>query len=264
MTLPRTLRWYESVAPVTATVDCEGAAHRVTWRRGKVVLEDHDLTAERTMLVFGGELCTCMRVLEMWKEQFGMPPELFSTMQTWLGPNANLAPREFELPRQLGMVLSWERAWRHTAWLHRKQPRLLEAVLKDRALAPFREHLGAYKKACGARMISQAAVTVVTGDTSPRVEGRVEGIGMRATAFLPGSWVVNVWGRGLALVDGAFVLDVTDASADAASLAVRAVRWEVREGGRCAPVIADARIARDDTEAWRLTWDDGKPTPSST
>lgn len=214
------------------------------------------------MLVFGGELCTCMRVLEMWKEQFGMPPELFATMQSWLGPNAHLAPREFELPRQLGMVLSWERAWRHTAWLHRKQPRLLEAVLKERALGPLREHLAVYKKLCGARMISQATVTVVPGDTSPRVEGAVEGIGMRANAKLPGSWVVNVWGRGLAMVAGAFVLEVTGHSGDVVS--VRAVRWEAREGRSWAPAAAGARIVRDDMGAWCLSWDDGASTPTST
>lgn len=263
MTLPRATRWYETVGPVTATVDCEGAAHRVTWRRGKVVLENHDLTAERTMLVFGGELCTCMRVLEMWKEQFGMPPELFTTMQTWLGPNAHLAPREFELPRQLGMVLSWERAWRHTAWLHRKQPRLLEAVLKDRALGPLRQHLGAYKKVCGARMVSQASVRVVPGDVPARMEGRVEGIGMRAEAWLPGSWVVNVWGRGLAVVDGAFVLEVTHPSDHDGSVAVRAVRWEQRMARSWAPVAADARITRDDIGAWRLSWEDGRANLTS-
>lgn len=233
----------------------------MSWRRGKLVLLDHDLTAERTMLVFGGELCTCMRVLEMWKEQFAMPPELFTTMSSWLGPNAHLAPAEFKLPRDLGMVLSWERAWRATAWLHRKQPRLLEAALRDRAVAPLREHLAANKAACGVRMVSQATVNVVTGDTTPFLEGKVEGIGIRATAHIRGSWVVEVWGRGMAVVDGAFVLEAAylGPAGQAAAFRVRAVRWEKRGERSWSPVAADAVVTRDDSGHWRLRWEDGNP-----
>lgn len=214
------------------------------------------------MLVFGGDMCGCMRVLEMWKEQFAMPPELFTTMQTWLGPNAHLAPKEFKVPRELGMILSWERAWRQTAWLHRKQPRLLEIGLKERALGPLREHLTANKARCGARMVSQVAVGVVSGDTTPIIEGRVEGIGIRATARLHGTWVVHVWGRGVAVVDGAFVLEVVEIAAGGSDLGVKAVRWEQRGERAWVAVSTPARVTRDDTDCWRLSWDDGGPDPT--
>ena len=95
------------IPDATAVVDCEGARHRVTWRRGKVVLDAHDLTAERGMLAFGGQLCPCMRVLEMWIEQFRMPADLFLKMPEWLGDNAFLVPIELALPREMAMVLKW-------------------------------------------------------------------------------------------------------------------------------------------------------------
>ena len=110
--MPRKPRWYDALPAVTATVDCGGEKHRVTWRRGKVVLEAHDLSAERGMVAFGGELCACMRVLEVWVEQFRMPPHLFAQMHTWLGEQAFLLPDEFAQPRRMAMVLNWERAWR--------------------------------------------------------------------------------------------------------------------------------------------------------
>ena len=255
MTLTRPDRWYHAVDPVTAAVDCDGEPHRVTWRRGKLVLEDHDLTAERTMLVFGGQLCVCMRVLEMWRNQFGMAPDAFLQMDRWLGPNAYLAPKEFALVRELGMVLSWERAWRRTSHLPRKQARLLEDELKARALRPLREHLNAAKAAVGARMVSGVEVRLIPSGEPPRVEGRVEGISLRAQAWLRGRWPVDVWGRGLAVVDGAFVVEVTDARSPG-ELEVRAVRWERQDDGAAGPTTAPA-VAHRQAGSWHLVWGAG-------
>ena len=132
--MSRTLRWSDAIPESTAVIDCGGEQHRVTWRRGKVVLEAHDLGAERTMLIFGGELCQCMRVLEMWVEQFRMPDDLYAQMPNWLGENAYLVPPELDLPRRLAMARRWERAWKFESWLHTKQSDLLAAELKDKAL----------------------------------------------------------------------------------------------------------------------------------
>jgi hypothetical protein len=255
VTLTRQDRWYHALEPVTATVDCEGQPHRVSWRRGKLVLEDHDLTAERTMLVFGGQLCVCMRVLEMWRHQFGMAPDAFLQMDRWLGDNAYLAPKEFGLVRELGMVVSWERAWRRTSHLHHKQARLLEDELKARALRPLREHLNASKATVGARMVSTVGVRVIPSWEAARLDGRVEGISLRAQAWLRGRWPVDVWGRGVAVVDGAFVLEVTEVRSPD-ELEVRAVRWERQLDGTRGPIAARARARRRDG-SWQLAWEAG-------
>lgn len=235
-------------------VDCGGEPHRVSWRRGKLVLEAHDLTAERTMLVFGGELCTCMRVLEMWVEQFRMPPDLFVRLRSWLGPNAHLAPAEFALPRELGMILSWERAWRRTSWLNEKQHHMLDEELRQHALAPLRAHLSAWKGRTGARVISACRVKVLASADPPDVAGTIDRVSLKAEAHLRGRWVVDVWARGIAVVDDAFVLEVLDASTPD-ELVVRANRWEQRPGQGYVPVAAPARLTRS-PEGWRLTWED--------
>lgn len=252
MSLTRRGRWYHAVDPVSATVDCNGEEHRVVWQRGKLSLADHDLGAERTMLVFGGEPCTCLRVLEMWRQQFGMPPEAFTQMDTWLGDNAYLAPAPLAPVRELAMVLGWERAWRKSAFLHRKQARLLDEELRHRALRPLREHLTAARSGIGARMVSGVEVAVVPSDQWPTLEGKVEGIGIRARARLRGRWVVDVWSRGLAVVDGAFVLDVVEARR-ADDLDVLAVRWRGR-GPSAAPYATVVRVTREEGAAWVATW----------
>ena len=257
MTLPARPRWYDHLPEVAATVDCEGSQHRVGWRRGKLVLEAHDLAAERTMEVLGGEPCVCMRVLRLWREQFGMPPELFSRLEAWLGPEAYLAPPEFAVVRRLAMVQGWERQWRRTLHQSRKHEQLLAAELKTRATPPFRQHLTAWKERAGARVVGAAVVKLVRTDHAPAIEGRLDAVSVRATASLPPQWMTDVLVKGVAVVGDAFVLAVTGAPSRR-ELRVRAVRWEPGAGGVRSPVDAPATLSYRGT-SWQLAWDDAAP-----
>ena len=49
-------RWCDDLGPAWAIVDCGGERHAIAWRRGKLVLEDHDLLAERSLLALGAGL----------------------------------------------------------------------------------------------------------------------------------------------------------------------------------------------------------------
>ena len=256
--MPRPSRWYDSVPEATALVTCGGEQHRVTWRRGKIVLLDHDLSAERGMLAFGGELCECMKVLGMWVEQFRMAPDQLLTLRTWLGPHADLAPAAFDLPRRLATIVSWERSWRFASHLNDKEARLLGAELKDKALAPLREHLNAWKPKTGARVISGCQVALVPASEAATVEGTMDRVAMRAVAQLHARWVVDVWPRGIANVDDNFVVEVVKA-VSVNELRVLAVRWEPSGTGTWATVADEASVWRDaggdgDGE-WRLTWE---------
>ena len=260
MTLPARPRWYDALPEVATIVDCEGDRHRVSWRRGKLHLEAHDLAAERTMVVLGGEPCVCMRVLKLWQEQFGMPPEFFAQMQTWLGANAFLAPAEFALVRELGMVLGWEREWRRTFYMNRKHEHLLQGRLKEKATPSLRRHLTHWKERSGARVVGAATVQVVRSDQPSALTGRIDRVAVRASASLVPRWITDVWVKGIAVVDGAFVLEVVDA-VSREELAVRAVRWEPGDAGVLVPVDAPARLSYRG-QAWRLAWDDDVPPAS--
>ena len=252
--MPRTPRWYDALPEATAAVKCGGEEHHVAWQRGKLVLADHDLTAERTMLAFGGELCECMRVLSMWVEQFRMPPDQFLQLRKWLGPNADLAPSEFELQRRLAMILGWERSWRATAHLNRQQERLLGEELKGKALPPLREYLNASKPKVGARVISGCQVVVTPASKPATVDGTMDGVALRAVARLHGRWLIDIWPRGLATVDDAFVVGLKKAIGFD-EVRVVAVRWEQAGPRQWNTVEHLARVRRNGDGAWHLTWE---------
>ena len=258
--MPRKPRWYDPFPEATAQIDCGGESHRVSWRRGKLVLEDHDLTAERAMLAFGGELCPCMRVLEMWVNQFRMAPDQFLQLRNWLGPNAFLAPEEFALVRRLAMILSWERSWRQTFFFRVKQAQLLADELKATALPHLRQHANAWKPKTGARVVSGCQVELIPTNQRATLDGTTDRVALKVTAQLPPTWVVDVWARGVPTVDGAFVLSLTDASS-VDDLGVVAGRWEPTGSGTWATVTAPARVRRlpggDGADGgWRLEWED--------
>jgi hypothetical protein len=236
---------------MSATIPCEDGEHRVSWRRGKFVLHAHDLTAERARLVLGGEPSACLRALRMWRDQFGMPPEIFGQMPSWLGDDAFLAPREMELPRRLGMTLSWIRSWKRWAYLD-KHGRLLDEEAKERALGPFRQHLNEERQRFGSRVISGASVQVVPDHQPASVTGQMNKVSVRAAVTLHPNWLVDVWPRGLAVVDGAFVLEVLEQSWTAPR--VRAVRWDDRPGGTRAPVVSAASVSQGPEGSWHLAW----------
>ena len=250
--MPRLPRWYDPLPEATATVDCGGEKHRISWRRGKIVLEDHDLTAEKAMMAFGGEMCPCMRVLEVWVEQFRMPPDLFGQMHNWLGEHAFLLPTEMAVPRRMAFVHTWERTWRFESYLPTKQADLLAGELKEKALPALREHLNAWKAKAGVRIIAGCQVALLPSNQPPTVEGAADRVTMRATAMLHGTWVADVWPHGIAVVDDAFVVDLRKART-LDDLDVLAVRWEPKGGGWTA-VVAPARVRREAGE-WHITWD---------
>ncbi|HEX3393340.1 MAG TPA: hypothetical protein VHS52_02340 [Acidimicrobiales bacterium] len=252
MTLPGRPRWYHHIEPVSASLECEGARHRVSWQRGKFVLHDHDLSSERAMLVLGGEPSPCLRALRMWRDQFGMPPEIFLQMHTWLGDNAVLAPTEMDLPRQLGMTLSWARSWRHWRYLD-KHGGLLQARATELALPLFKQHLLIERQRFGTRVISSAKVTIVPDTDVVGVTGRMDKVRVAAAATLHPAWLVEVWPRGFAVVDGAFVIEVVTDSRN--HPLVRAVRWDDREAGMRKPVSALARLGMTGEGEWGLTWE---------
>ena len=60
-------RWCDDLGPAWAIVDCGGQRHAIAWRRGKVVLEDHDLLAERSLMALGSDPPRCVELLDSWK-----------------------------------------------------------------------------------------------------------------------------------------------------------------------------------------------------
>ncbi len=250
-------RWCHHIEPATADVTCSGAQHRVTWRRGKVVLEDHDLAAERAMLALGGRPCACLQVLQLWRNlhSWSMSAELYRQMTARLGAGSILAPGDLGPRHELGLLLTWERRWKRSS-LFSGHERLLLEQIRRRALEPLRQHLTLWKERLGSRRVSLADVQVQHPGRPARLVGSLDAVAVKATATLGTGWVLGVWARGIAVVDDAFVLEVVGEAGPGRSLRVRASRWEEHQDRLFVAVSRLALVAPTADRRWKLTWDD--------
>ena len=232
-----------------------------------MVLEDHDLTAETAMLAFGAKPFACLGVLKRWRDMhtWAMSGELYRAMQSRLEPDA-LLPGELRSVHELGLMLTWERTWRRLAFTSDYE-RLMSEQLRKRATAPFREHLAFWRQRSGARLMSSAEIKVLRPGQPAAIRGTMDGVRVAATAALGVPWVLRVWARDLAVVEGAFVLDTEEGASDSGEVRVRAVRWEERSPGSWSPVAATAQVVADDEGRRHLEWDAGgseaPPSPAS-
>lgn len=253
-------RWCHHVPPATAVVACNGEQHQVSWRRGKLKVEDHDLAAERTMLAFGGDTPACLQVVTLWRNLhvWAMSGQLLKQMQSRLGPDVLLAPGDLRRVSDLGLLLSWEREWRRSAYFS-EHGRLLEEQLRAQATEPLREHLRRAMAEHGSRRISKLELELGRRGRPDALRGQMDSVGVRASATLGVGWMVHVLARGLAVADGAFVVEVVDERLGAGeeSALVRAVRWERQAGGTALPVTARALARRQADGTWRLDWETG-------
>ena len=251
-------RWCHHVPPATAVVPCGGEQHRIRWQRGKLKLDDHDLAAERTMLAFGGETPACLQALQLWRNlhSWAMSGQLFQQMRARLGPGALLVPGDLQRVHELGLFLTWDRAWRHSRYFS-DHGRLLDEQLRQRALPPLRAHLRHWMPEFGCRRVAGIELKPLRGGQQPGVHGQMDSAGARVTAVLGARWLVEVAARGLAGIEAGFVLEVTDevVAARPGAHRVRAVRWERQPAGWAAPRSAPALVVSSAGGGWSLEWE---------
>ena len=105
---------------MTAEFHCGGQHHRIVWRRGKLVLEDHDLLAERSLIALGSEPPLCVEVLDAWRRMRG--PELLQDLGGGTVTRDELAMRTIRHAQSAKPTPSSTRRRRSTASLSRWDP----------------------------------------------------------------------------------------------------------------------------------------------
>lgn len=90
---PGARRWCQDLPDVAAELDCGGQRHSVVWRRGKLVLEDHDLLAERSLVALGAQPPPCVELLDAWRGLRG-PRLLRALLDRGTVPIEELAERK--------------------------------------------------------------------------------------------------------------------------------------------------------------------------
>ena len=71
------------MATCTGTLHCGGALHRITWCRGRVVIEDHaDPAGELALSALGAPWIPCIAVFALVRSRF----DPVGTWPVWSGP----------------------------------------------------------------------------------------------------------------------------------------------------------------------------------
>ena len=289
-------RWCDGIKPASVTVSCRRELHRITWRRGKLVLEDHNLTPELALTALGGDRCECLEVLRAWGRLDLLPPlsEDFISLMLEKPAGDELDPPlvgvegPFELPDHPSCQLA----------IPGRMPASRAAAIRTQLEDEWLRHiLMGLPSRLGFRMVLAAVMrmerrwtdipaddrlsiqlylyrivraAVITSMESWRrvdpilpylidcwlafgerssIEGRVDHERAEATVVVPLSWLVRVWSRGIAVVDGCFILD---ASGDLDDVAVQAVRWQRLTPFASEAITVSGRLLSTGEGAWTL------------
>ena len=305
-------RWHAGLPAVTAEIDCGGEQHRITWRRGKLVLEDHDIVAERSLTALGAESCTCVEVLDAWREASESRPlsELLVTERTLSAEELSLRRRSREavladtrrsaeqmrarfanhpqlgsmmthaersmadrlereqrlwmlsliealpaaLRRTLGMsvVVNLERHWDDEEFRDGHQWQI-EHVLRTLVGPLFEESARRGRRSLRPHAHFLPETWLLSPGEQPTRVAWSDRERAYAALSLPLSWFTDVWGRGIALVDGCLVTGVAERSQDCAWHRASALRWERQDERIWRAVEAPAVVMRAGAD-WRLSW----------
>jgi hypothetical protein len=281
--------WYQGVAPVTITIECGSQAHRITWKRGRLRLDDHDVAAERALGALGGPVCPCLDLFDAWRSPAdkrellwaatapitppageslvdlrAMHDELVAKWTKGHAPRARafrtyvrrrwqqslvaIAPLPLRERLAAAMVVGALRRYDDAEGLAGELPRQIEA----RALPALAASVAAWSRATRRHGIVSECWTVAA-DEEPVVCGLVDDTGGWVGLGLPVRWLIDVWARDLALVDGCLVLRAAPRTSTVAD--VVAVRWErLGAADGVTPVVGNAIALRSDDRRWHLRW----------
>jgi hypothetical protein len=263
-------RRYPQQAPVTFEITTDTGAHRGTWDAGRLTLGDHSPKAEEVLRSLGGQPCQCMLVMDAITERKGdwaLGADARHVVDT-LKADAEfhkLPEREREemllrtrrrlalglLPVEMIPVLDHARSLRvsrnalpaqpvprsHTDFIQRTAARLLvDSVTKVRIM-----RRPVIRVEC---WLETSSTRIIYGSL-----GKTQGTVLVA---LRPRWINWVWRRGIAILDGHFVLDVSK-PAPATSMIAQALVWEEDGTDPWKAGVAICHVEKNNGE-WRLRW----------
>lgn len=238
-------RWYRRVTPARLQIDCSGGRHTVLWKRGCLVLLDHDVAAETALQALGADRPACLALLERWRTTLRpvgpagvartprvAPARPAGGLRSPIAAGADLRSFGAELGRviELAQLVRAERRWADPSLPASDRSRLLGRFLGD-----LRDATAASLRSSG-RVRGRQQIAV---QAHPLPSGEQGGVEVTTSAgrialelHLPLSWVVEVSGRALTDVDGRIVLGVVDEDAHGGLLGVIGLVWDVQGPGR--------------------------------
>lgn len=210
-------------------VPCSGARHRITWRRGALVLDDHDAVADEVMVALGGAVPACLDVRRSWRLGYveqEVPTDSaallrsLSSLAQWMsggGTHPAVLPEPLRRLREASVLHTWGRGLRDEAASEDAQRTFLERAIARRV----RDLLVRQLRPLGADRTADLDVAVAGDGGGVEAEGRCEGTRAVVRVRVPPRWLTSVWVSQLETWWGDVVLAVPDRRPS--SLAV--ARW---------------------------------------
>jgi len=257
---PATPRWPRGAGRLRVNVDCDGTTHSIVWRRGALVLVDHDVAADEVIAALGGDLPPCLELLASWRKGYietgpsgsalGLVRSL-SSIARWMGTAASARPTALPEPlrrlREASVLHTWGRGLRNadaggaaqSAFLERAIARRVRDLLVD----------------CGTGVPTDAVEVVVARELD------VDGTRLAVRA----SWLAEVWVPGLeypphgdGVVVGIAGCAGGETVLDVATWAPDSLDWTPRDGDgdrdRARGGDDDDRAADDSVDRLRHGW----------
>jgi hypothetical protein len=258
--------WWTGIAPAELTLDCGGGRHRIRWADGRLLALDHgDLDDERALASLGGASIDCVELARAWERHrtdlralvigprgggdelkaeidgpyftYGRPrrrPGNYTSVrmggartQSRFNPDPDDETVDLRALATLGsgfgerLVATVAADWAQR--LHAADPSVdqararLQAALYARVIAALRLWLGSSRVALELEMVPERAARSLDR------EGNV------IHASLPFGWLLDVWARGLAIVQGRFCLGAATTDGSVWSLQTVAPDLRMRE-----------------------------------
>lgn len=220
-------RWPRGVAALRVHLDCSDADHAITWRRGALVLEDHDTTADEVVIALGGPSPPCLDVLRSWRLGYieEEPPtesaalvRSLSSLARWMsgGGHPAVLPEPLRRLREASVLHTWGRGLREPVASEEAQREFLHRAVKRR----LRDLVVRSLRPLGADRHAEVAVEVADG-ADVRARGRCEGTRAVVELTVPTSWLTDVWVPVLETWRGEVVVAVADRTPSALDV----LRW---------------------------------------
>lgn len=232
-----------SIAP--ATIDCAGQRHQLSVdSAGDLTAHDHDADGELVLHTLGGGLPDCLAYVRVWRQSFNDAYLLFWAEHERLGEPARRHLRRQwidnywdgwptePVPAAVLFAQAWQDALgvavarrsaaagtQHAAVARAVQVRLRTAFV--RSLAGVTAHR---------KPDALVPLTVAVAAGAPAVDGRLAPSASWAHVRVDPSWLWDIWGGGLAVVDGRLVVGGDDT-------ALSVLEWQAGGGAHHHPVI---------------------------
>lgn len=231
--------WWAGLAPVTHSLACGAAEHRLEWRAGELRAVDHpDAERELTLVALGGNPQPCLEILSSWRRH---ADDLDALALGRRGPSDRLVPGGHRpyATRVVGPMVGRTRmGWsgyaplqRHAKLLRMDDDAELESLFRHAALgdrlvatviAAWCERIESGADVADVRARLRAALygrvrlavrDWLGADVEPEVQlvdpgapAYLDRAGEQVVVALPFAWLRDVWARGFTSVLGRFVL----------------------------------------------------------